>query len=106
MYRLPIFTLLQLLLTCCGHWTSKIMENSLLSGTKLCLENFHPFFLEFSSELCICEWQNRGVAPPARINSSAIKMHSACAGTSASADAVNKAKEIVSFLTQISFLQS
>lgn len=82
------------------------MENSLLSGTKLCLENFHPFFLEFSSELCICEWQNHSVTPPARINSSAIKMHSACAGTSASADAVNKAKEIVSFLIQISFLQS
>lgn len=82
------------------------MENSFLSGTKLCLENFHPFFLEFSSEICICEWQNLDVTPPARINSSAIKMHSACAGASASADAVNKAKEIVSFLIQISFVQS
>lgn len=67
-------------------WTqdyNKMMENSLLGGTKMCLENFHPFFLEFSSEICICEWQNRDVTPPARINSSAIKMHSACAGTRA-----------------------
>lgn len=82
------------------------MENSLLSGTKLCSESFHPFFLEFSSEICICEWQNCDVTPPAPINSSAIKVHSAFTDTNASADAVNKAKEIMSFLIQISFLQS
>lgn len=82
------------------------MENSLLNGTKLCLENFHPFFLEFSSEVCISEWQNLDVTLRAGINSSAIKIHSACACTSASADAVNKAKEIMSLLIHISLLQS
>lgn len=84
-YKLPIFTLLQLLLTCCGHRTTKTTENRLLSGTKLCLETFHPFWNSALKSVFVSDrtvmWPS-----PAQINSSAIEIHSACAGTSASAD--------------------